>query len=141
MRHTKGRLAFVAAFLFCLSVQAQEPAPVAAVGETLLHPLSITLGGHLDAPSLATAQGLAVQSVTLQIEQQRATEAASAELPGLWRASFWKYLPKSTGDTLNSPIAGDDDPVLTPGYLMLSARLLEHEVDASDKMTKLLFTK
>lgn len=82
-----------------------------------------------------------MQSIELQIEQQRATEAASAELPGLWRASFWKYLPRSTGGTLNSPIAGDDDPVLTPGYLMLSARLLEREVNASDKVTKLLFIK
>ncbi|MEO8951296.1 MAG: hypothetical protein ABI362_04700 [Chthoniobacterales bacterium] len=127
--------------MFYLSAQAQEPTPPAAVGEARLHPLSITIGGDHDAPSSATAQELAVQSIELQIEQQRATEAASAELPGLWRASFWKYLPRSTGGTLNSPIAGDDDPVLTPGYLMLSARLLEREVNASDKVTKLLFIK
>lgn len=76
-----------------------------------------------------------------QIELRRAAEAATAELPSFWRASFWKYLPKSSGGTLNSPIAGDDDPAVTPAYLMLSARLLEREANASDKTAKLLFSK
>lgn len=141
MRYTKRRLVSVAASLFCLSAQAQETSSTAAVGETLLHPLSISIGDQLNAPFPATAEESAVQSVAFQLEQKRAAEAAAAELPGLWRASFWKYLPRSTGGTMNSSIVSDDDSVLTPAYLMLSARLLERQVDASDKRTKLLFSK
>jgi hypothetical protein len=154
MRHKKRRLIPVTALLFGFSAQAQEPTPSSTVGETLLHPLSITITGHLDAPSPATSLTghldarspatsgeLAVRYIGDQIEQKRAAEAAAAQLPAFWRASFWKYLPKSSGGTMNSPIAGDDDPVTTPTYLTLSARLLEREVEASDKATKLLFAK
>jgi hypothetical protein len=140
MRHNKRHLIAVTALLFCLSAQAQEPTPSPTVGETLLHPLSITIGGHLDARSRATSEEVAVRYLGDQIEQKRAAEAATAQLPSFWRA-FWKYLPKITGGTMNSAIAGDDDPAVTPAYLMLSARLLEREADASDKTVKVLFSK
>lgn len=135
----KLRLLLVAAFALCLSAQAQEPTPPPAVGETLLHPLSITIGGSSSLSFSATAQERAVQSVELQIEQRRAVQAASAETPGLWRASFWKYLPTSTGGSLNSPTTSDIDPAITPGYLLLSDRVLERKVSAADKTTAVLF--
>ncbi|MFZ1220680.1 MAG: hypothetical protein WAO00_15405 [Chthoniobacterales bacterium] len=121
-------------------MQAQEEA---AAGETLLHPLSITITGHLAPPPRSTAEQRAVQYLENQIEQKQAAEAAAAQLPAFWRAPFWKYLPKSTGGTMNSPGigGGDDDPAVTPTYLMLSARLLEREAAASDKAAKLFFAK
>ena len=141
MRHTNRCVIPAIAFFFCHSVQAAEPTAEATAGETLLHPLSITITGHLASPPRPTSQELAVRYIENQIEQKRAMEAAAARLPVLWRASFWKYLPKSTGGTMNSSIAGDDDPLVTPTYLMLSARLLEREAEASDKTAKLLFGK
>jgi len=141
MRHTNRCLIPAVAFLFCHSGQAQEPTAGSTVGETLLHPLSITITGHFAAPPGPTSTELAVRYIGNQIEQKRAAEAATAQLPAFWQASFWKYLPKSTGGTMNSPITRDDDPVVTPTYLMLSARLLEREAEASDKTAKLLFAK
>ena len=141
MRPAKCRLIFVGVLVFCISVRAQEPSPASALGETLLHPLSITLTGHLDVPSRPTSTELATKYIGDQIEQKRATEAAAAQLPAFWSASFWKYLPKSSGGTLNSPTTRDDDPAVTPTYLMLTARLLEREADMSDKTAKLFFAK
>jgi hypothetical protein len=103
--------------------------------------LTITIGDLLHPPSSATAQEFTVKSVGLQIEQKRASEAAATELPGLWRASFWQYLPASSGRTLNSPIAGEDDSVLTPGYLRFPTRQLERKVIASDRTMELLFSR
>jgi hypothetical protein len=142
MCDTKRRLLSVAICLICLSTKAQQPTPPTAVGETLLHPLSISLGDHLNARSSTGLQALTVRSIGLQIDQKRTAEAAAAETPGLWRASFWKYLPRSSGDSLNSPIAEDDtDSMVTPGYLLLSARLLERKAEASDKTAKYLFAR
>jgi hypothetical protein len=141
MRHTNRCVIPAIVFLFCHSAHAQEPTAEATVGETLLHPLSITITGHLIAPPRPTSEELAVRYLENQIEQKRAAEATAAQLPAFWRASFWKYLPKSTGGTMNSPVASDDDPVMTPTYLMLSARLLEREAEASDKTAKLFFAK
>jgi hypothetical protein len=76
-----------------------------------------------------------------QIEQKRAADTAAFQLPAFWRASFWKYLPRSTGGTMNSPVGSEDDPFFTPTYLTLSARLLEREAEASDKTAKLFFAK
>lgn len=141
MHCTKCRFISAGAFVFCISVQAQEPTPASAVGETLLNPLSITIAGHLDAPLRTRSTELATRYIGDQIERKRAAEAAEVQLPAFWSASFWKYLPKSSGGTLNSAVAGDDDPVVTPTYLTLSDRLLEREVDISDKTAKLLFAK
>jgi hypothetical protein len=140
MRHTNRCVIPAIVFLFCHSAQAQEPSVEATIGETLLHPLSITITAHLAAPPRPTSEELAVRYLENQIEQKRAAEATSTQLPAFWGASFWKYLPSSAG-TMNSPVARDDDPVVTPTYLMLSARLLEREVVASDKTAKLLFAK
>jgi hypothetical protein len=141
MHHTNRCLIRALVFLFCHSVQAQEPPTEATVGETLLHPLSITITGEFAAPPRPTSEELAVRYLVNQIEQKRAADTAAFQLPAFWRASFWKYLPKSTGGTMNSPVSRDDDPVMTPTYLMLSARLLEREAEASDKTAKLLFAK
>jgi hypothetical protein len=141
MRHTNHRIIPAIVFLFCRSAHAQESTAEGTVGEMLLHPLSITITGHLTAPPRPTSEELAVRYLENQIEQKQAAEVAAAQLPAFWRASFWKYLPKSTGGTMNSPVGSDDDPVVTPTYLMLSARLLEREAEASDKTAKLLFAR
>ena len=141
MRHTNRCVIPAIVFLFCHPTQAQERTAEAAVGEMLLHPLSITITGHLAPPPRSTAEQRAVQYLENQIEQKHAAEAAAAQLPALWRAPFWKYLPKSTGGTMNSPVGSDDDPFFTPTYLTLSARLLEREAAASDKAAKLFFAK
>jgi hypothetical protein len=141
MRYTNRCVIPAIVFLFCRSAQAQEATAEATVGETLLHPFSITITGHLAAPPRATWEERALRYLENQIQEKRAAEAAEGQLPAFWRASFWKYLPKSTGGTMNSPVTGDDDPFMTPSYLMLSARLLEREAEASDKAAKLFFAK
>ena len=141
MRHTNRCVIPTIVFLFCHSVQAQEPTAEAAVGEMLLHPESITITGQFTALPRPTSGELAVRYLVNQIEQKRAVDTAASQLPAFWRASFWKYLPKSTGGTMNSPVGSEDDPFFTPIYLTLSARLLEREAEASDKTAKLFFAK
>ena len=83
----------------------------------------------------------AVKDIGDQIERRREVDLDKASTLGaIWRARFWDYLPKSTGGSLNSPVAGDDeDPFIVPFYLLPANRILDRKVAESDALARHLF--
>jgi len=93
-------------------------------------PIQFTLGGDLEVPLGPTAVERAIDSVGKQIEAKRATDAVRSPL---WDLAMWRYLPADPACTLNSPVASDDDPFLTPEYLTVSARQMDYQLKKLEK--------
>ena len=112
--------------------------PQTSSGQTLaLNPerITITLTNDFEFSRNPTSFDRAVKDIGDQIERRREVELDKATpLGAFWRARFWDYLPKSTGGSLNSPVAGgdDDDPFITPFYLLPANRILDRKVAESD---------
>ncbi|MFL6518735.1 MAG: hypothetical protein ACJ8NS_00785 [Chthoniobacterales bacterium] len=99
----------------------------------------ITLTNHLS--QRPTSFDRAVEDIKDQIERRREAELEKSSQGAFWRARFWDYLPKSTGTTLNSPVADkdNDDPFFTPQYLTLSYRIVDRQLAESDARARVLF--
>jgi hypothetical protein len=107
-----------------------------------LEPFVITITNDFELSGRRTAFDRAVKNIQDQIEKSREAELDKATpLGAFWRARFWAYLPKSTGGSLNSPVAGgdDDDPFITPSYLLLQNMILERQAAESDRRARLFF--
>jgi hypothetical protein len=115
--------------------RAQSPTPT-ATGQTLLHPEQITISRRFEAPLGPTAVERGIKSVGEQIDAQRAADAARLEISPIWDSSIWRYLPTDSAQTLNSPVASDDDPFFTPGYLKVSARQLDYQLKKSERASQ-----
>ena len=103
--------------------------------------IAITLTHNFELPRRETSFDRAVRDIGDQIERRREVELDKATTLGaFWRARFWDYLPKSTGGTMNSPVAGDDeDPFIVPFYLLPANRILDRKVAESDALARHLF--
>jgi hypothetical protein len=103
--------------------------------------IAITLTNHFELPRHSTSFDRAVKDIGDQIETKREAELDKATTLGaIWRARFWDYLPKSTGGTMNSPVAGDvEDPFIVPFYLLPANRILDLKVAESDALADHLF--
>jgi hypothetical protein len=101
----------------------------------------ITLSNDFQAPRAPTSFDRAVKNIGDQIDAKREAELDKATTIGaLWRARFWDYLPRSTGGSLNSPVADDnEDPFIVPFYLLPANRILDRKVAESDALARHLF--
>lgn len=113
-----------------LHVHAQQPP---AAGEILLHPEQIKVTGTFEMPARPAAVERAINSVDEQIDAKRAAEAARIRISPIWELAIWRYLPSDPANTLNSPVASDDNAFLTPEYLKIAARQLDLHVKKSDQ--------
>jgi hypothetical protein len=140
--YTKRFLIVGIALFAGFSARAQDLTPKPSVGDTLLDPSSITITGHFESPSRASAVQLAIRNISDQIDRKRDADAAEAAMDRLWTASFLGFIPIKPGGhpgTMNSPVEKEDDPFFTPAYLTVVSRQLDREVAASDKRAKFLF--
>jgi hypothetical protein len=101
----------------------------------------ITITNDFELSHGPTSFDRAVKEIGDQIERRREAELDKASTGGaFWRARFWDYLPKSTGGSMNSPVAGaDEDPFITPFYLMPANRILDRQATESDALSRHLF--
>lgn len=113
----------------CGYARAQEPTPNTS-------PIQLTLSGHFEAPLSPTAVERGVKSVGEQIDAKRAADAARSRVSPIFDLRIWRYLPADPAQTLNSPVASDDDPFFTPGYLSVSARQLDSQVKKSERASQ-----
>jgi hypothetical protein len=103
----------------------------------------ITLGNDFQLSRGPTWTDRAVKIIENQIEQKRAAELEKASSQGaFWGARFWDYLPKGSG-SLNSPVTDidEDDPFITPSYLMLANKSLDRQIAESEARSRLFFSK
>jgi hypothetical protein len=119
-------LVFATAAFTCRCARAQEPPPTPS-------PIQLTLSGHFETSLGPTAVERGIGSVGEQIEATRAAEAARFQLSPIWDLPIWRYLPTDPAHTLNSPVACDEDPLATPGYLKVSARQLDYQLKKSER--------
>jgi hypothetical protein len=103
------------------------------------HQMVITLTNELS--QRPTSFDRAVEDIRDQIERRREAELDKSSQGAFWRARFWDYLPKSTGTTLNSPVADkdNDDPFFTPQYLTLTNMILDHQLAESQARSRVFF--
>ena len=111
------------ALLACSGVLAEEPTRGAS-------PIQFTLSGNLEVPLGPTAVERAIDFIGKQIDAKHAADAVPSPL---WDLAIWRYLPRDPARTLNSPVASDDDPFLTPDYLTVSARQIDYQLKKSEK--------
>jgi len=140
--YTKRFLIVGIAIFAGFPARAQDLTPRPGVGATLLDSFSITITGHFESPSRATAEQAAIQNISDQIDRKRDAGAAEAATDLLWKASFLKFIPIALGghpEAMMSPVVRDDDPFFTPEYLKLSGRLLDRELAASEKRSLSFF--
>lgn len=88
--------------------------------------IAITIKGDFELSIRPTSFDRAVKHIQDQIENRREVELDKASTLGaFWRARFWDYWPKSSGGSLNSPLADvDKDSFIIPSYLLLQNRIL-----------------
>ena len=129
------------------TLNAQENnRPQASSAQTIaLNPekIVITITNDFELPRSPTSFDRAVKEIQDQIERRREAELDKASTTGaFWRARFWDFLPKGSG-SLNSPVADkdDDDPFITPSYLMLPNMILDRQVAESDARSRVFFSK
>ena len=119
--------------------QASSPQAIALNPEKIV----ITITNDFELPRGPTSFDRAVKEIQDQIERRREAELDKASTTGaFWRARFWDFLPKGSG-SLNSPVADkdDDDPFITPSYLMLPNMILDRQVAESDARARLFFSR
>jgi hypothetical protein len=122
---------------FC--ARAQQTTPTPTPGDTLPHVPEITLTRHFEAPLGPTAAERAVRAIGEQIDAKRATDAIRSQFAPIWDLAVWRYLPADPVRSLNSRVASDDDPFLTPEYLKVSARQLDYQLKVSERATRDFF--
>jgi hypothetical protein len=122
---------------FC--ARAQQTTPTPTPGGALPHVREITLTGHFEAPLGPTATERAVRAVGEQIDARRAVDAIRSQFAPIWDLAVWRYLPADPVRTLNSRVASDDDPFLTPEYLKVSAGQLNYQLKISERATRDFF--
>ena len=126
-----------AAAAFC--ARAQQTTPTPTPGDTLPHGSQITFTEHFEAPLGPTAAERAMRAVGEQIDAKRAADAIRSQFAPIWDLAVWRYLPADPVRSLNSRVASDDDPFLTPEYLKVSARHLDYQLKVSERATRDFF--
>ena len=124
-----------AAAAFCAPAQQTTSTP----SDTLPHASEITLTGHFEVPLGPAAAERAVRRVGEQIDAKRAADAIRSQFAPIWDLTVWRYLPADPVRSLNSRVASDDDPFLTPGYLKVSARQLDYQLKLSERAARDFF--
>jgi hypothetical protein len=106
-----------------------------------LQPFVMTITNDFELSRGPTSFDRAVKNIQDQIDKRREVELDKATpLGAIWRARFWDYLPRSTGGSMNSPVAGvEDDPFIIPSYLLLQNMILERQAAKSDAVARDLF--
>lgn len=118
--------------LFLLGSRAQNVAPGPMPRQMLLqHPEQIQITAQFETPFGRTSVDRAIKFVADEIEAKYAADAARSPI---WHLAIWRYLPADPAFTLNSRVASDDDPFLTPTYLKVSARQLDYQLKKSEAM-------
>ena len=74
-----------------------------------------------------------------QIDARRAAEAIRSRFTPIWELAVWRYVPADPVRSLNSRVASDDDPFLTPEYLKVSARQLDYQLKVSERAARDFF--
>ena len=141
-----GLLSPVVFPLATLHGQTNSGPEPSSVQTLVLNPqrIVITLRNDFQVARHQASFDRAVKEIGDQIERRREAELDKATTLGaFWRARFWDYLPKSTGGSMNSPVAGgdDDDPFITPSYLLLQNMILERKVAESDRRARFFFAR
>ena len=108
-----------------------------------LQPFVIAITSDFELSRGPTSFDRAVKHIQDQMDKRREVELDKATpLGAFWHARFWDYLPRSTGGSMNSPVAGDtEDPFIIPSYLLLQNMILEREAAKSDVRARDLFGK
>ena len=119
-----------------LCARGQQTAPTPTPGDTLLTASQITFTGHFEAPLGPTAAERAVREVGEQIDAKRGADTTRSQFTPVWDLAVWRYLPADPLRSLNSRVASDDDPFLTPEYLKVSARQLDYQVKVSEQAAR-----
>lgn len=119
----------------CARAQQTTPTP----GGTLPHAFENTLTGHFEVPLGPTAAERAVRAVGEQIDAKRAADAMRSQFAPIWDLAMWRLLPADPVRSLNSRVASDDDPFLTPDYLKVSARQLDYQLKVSERAARDFF--
>ena len=122
-----------------LCARGQQTTPTPTPGDSLLHASRITLTGHFEAPPGPTAAERAVRGVGEQIDAKRAADTIRSQFTPVWDLAVWRYLPADPVRSLNSRVASDDDPFLTPEYLKVSARQLDYQLKVSEQAARDFF--
>jgi hypothetical protein len=118
---------------FC--ARAQQTTPTSTPGETFPHAFEITLTGHFQVPAAESA----VRAVDEKIDAKRAADAIQSQFAPIWDLAVWRYLPADPVRSLNSRVASDDDPFLTPEYLKVSARQVDYKLKVSERAARDFF--
>jgi len=129
--------AMTATAAFC--ARAQQTTPTPTPGETFPHAFEITLTGHFQVPLGPTAAESAVRAVGEKIDAKRAADAIQSQFAPIWDLAVWRYLPADPIRSLNSRVASDDNPFLTPEYLKVSARQLDYQLKVSERAARDFF--
>ena len=127
------------AFLLCLCRTDDSRQPLLPLQATRLHASQITFTGHFEVPLGATAAERAVRGVGEQIDAKRAADTIRSQFTPVWDLAVWRYLPADPVRSLNSRVASDDDPFLTPEYLKVSARQLDYQLKVSEQAARDFF--
>ena len=80
-----------------------------------------------------------MRAVDEQIDAKRAADAVRSQFAPMWDLAVWRYLPADPVRSLNSRVASDDDPFLTPEYPKVSARQLDYQLKLSDQAARDFF--
>jgi hypothetical protein len=122
-----------------LCARAQRTTPAPTPGDTFSHAFEITLTGHFQVPLGPTAAERAARAVGEQIDAKRAADAIRSQFAPIWDLAVWRYLPADPVRSLNSRVASDDDPFLTPEYLKVSAHQLDYQLKVSERVGRDFF--
>ena len=122
-----------------LSARAQQTTPTPTPGDTFPHAFEITLTGHFQVPLGPAAAERAARGVGEQIDAERAADGIRSQFAPIWDLAVWRYLPADPIRSLNSRVASDDDPFLTPEYLKVSARQLDYQLKVSERAARDFF--
>lgn len=131
--------------LLCLtataSTLAQHRFEFSLNGSVSAEALSLAATG-LEAPTRMEVTHQTLRLIQKQLDEKEAAEAGSSPLEPLWKARFWKYLPKSGAQSMNSPMLdiSEDDKFFAPAYLQVNDHQLQEEVRLSDQRVLSLFS-